>query len=257
MDKFISTGDFAKLAGITKRTLFHYDKIGLFSPRTITENGTRKYSKDQVTPIQLIKILQNAGISLNELKQKLKTSNYSYKRIYKAYLPQIQKYRGSLDGALKNLNESYSGPSQTIKKFEYIVFPQIEFWVTSLQSEIKQAFEIIDNMSDFFNNYPADPTFIIIFDQTPVYGTLKVGLLKEAKAYPNSKYINLFKEESTVQKKAYKRTQVMTKTKELQHLTEMHTLAKTLNDKVNSLIFIIHKRITEREKYIIETALIL
>jgi len=257
MDKFISTGDFAKLAGITKRTLFHYDKIGLFSPRTIAQNGTRKYSKDQITPIQLIKILQNTGISLNEIKEKLKASNYSYKRIYKAYLPQIQKFKAQLDSALKNLNEGYSNSSQTIKKFEYVVIPKIEFWATTLQSDINQIFEIINNMPDFFNNYPTNPSFIIQLDKTTDNNPLKVGILREGKTYPNSKYINLFKEGSTGPKKAFKRTQVMTKSKEVQHLTEIDTLAKTLNNKVNSIIFIIHKRLSGKEKYILETILLL
>ncbi|MGM0851381.1 MAG: MerR family DNA-binding transcriptional regulator [Bacillota bacterium] len=28
----LTTGQFAKLSGVTKDTLFHYDKIGIFSP---------------------------------------------------------------------------------------------------------------------------------------------------------------------------------------------------------------------------------
>lgn len=31
-ERYISTGEFAKLAGVTKHTLFYYDEIGLFSP---------------------------------------------------------------------------------------------------------------------------------------------------------------------------------------------------------------------------------
>ena len=31
-DAYLTTGEFAKLAGVSKHTLFHYDKIGLLSP---------------------------------------------------------------------------------------------------------------------------------------------------------------------------------------------------------------------------------
>lgn len=31
-ERYIKTGEFAKLVGVTKHTLFYYDKIGLFSP---------------------------------------------------------------------------------------------------------------------------------------------------------------------------------------------------------------------------------
>ena len=30
-ERYIKTGEFAKLVGVTKHTLFYYDKIGLFS----------------------------------------------------------------------------------------------------------------------------------------------------------------------------------------------------------------------------------
>ena len=51
MQKFdtpcIKTGDFAKLCGTNKRTLFHYDEIGLFSPAYTDEKGYRFYSETQ------------------------------------------------------------------------------------------------------------------------------------------------------------------------------------------------------------------
>ena len=40
-DPCIKTGDFARLCGTNKRTLIHYDEIGLFSPEIKGENGYR------------------------------------------------------------------------------------------------------------------------------------------------------------------------------------------------------------------------
>lgn len=40
-DRYLTTGEFAKLAGVTKHTMFYYDEIGLFSPeikqQTVTD----------------------------------------------------------------------------------------------------------------------------------------------------------------------------------------------------------------------------
>ena len=51
MQKFsnacIKTGDFAKLCGTNKRTLIHYDEIGLFKPARTDEKGYRYYSENQ------------------------------------------------------------------------------------------------------------------------------------------------------------------------------------------------------------------
>ena len=37
----IKTGEFARLCNTNKRTLFHYDEIGLFSPAYTDEKGYR------------------------------------------------------------------------------------------------------------------------------------------------------------------------------------------------------------------------
>ena len=34
--QYLTTGELAKLMHVTKNTLFHYDKIGLFSPRVLS-----------------------------------------------------------------------------------------------------------------------------------------------------------------------------------------------------------------------------
>ena len=38
---YFTTGEFARILGVRKHTLFHYDEIGLFSPALKEENGYR------------------------------------------------------------------------------------------------------------------------------------------------------------------------------------------------------------------------
>ena len=40
-----SSGEFAKRAGVNKRTLHYYNDIGLFCPEVIEENGYHYYTK--------------------------------------------------------------------------------------------------------------------------------------------------------------------------------------------------------------------
>mgnify|MGYP000269148540 FL=1 len=37
-NKYMTTGEFARRMGVTKNMLFHYDKIGLFSPEIVDTN---------------------------------------------------------------------------------------------------------------------------------------------------------------------------------------------------------------------------
>lgn len=75
MDKnfqnYLTTGEFAKIAGVTKHTLFHYDKIGVFSPEIKGENEYRYYSVFQVEPFFVISALKELGMSLKEIKNYL------------------------------------------------------------------------------------------------------------------------------------------------------------------------------------------
>ena len=60
-ERYIKTGEFAKLVGVTKHTLFYYDKIGLFSPEIKLENGYRFYSFDQLDVFDVIQTLRETG----------------------------------------------------------------------------------------------------------------------------------------------------------------------------------------------------
>ena len=65
----IKTGDFAKLCNTNKRTLFHYDEIGLFSPAFTDENGYRYYSENQCDVFFTITCLKEIGMPLKEIKK--------------------------------------------------------------------------------------------------------------------------------------------------------------------------------------------
>ena len=67
-EQFYSTGQFAKLCGVKKQTLFHYDDIGLLSPIQIADNGYRQYSYRQYETFLLITCLKEAGMSLKQIK---------------------------------------------------------------------------------------------------------------------------------------------------------------------------------------------
>ena len=59
-----TTGQFAKLNGVNKRTLHYYDEIGLFSPEIKGENGYRYYTCFQTVQLELILILRKIGLDV-------------------------------------------------------------------------------------------------------------------------------------------------------------------------------------------------
>ncbi|BAB07765.1 MerR family transcriptional regulator [Halalkalibacterium halodurans] len=64
----LTTGQFAKLMGVSKDTLFHYDKIGIFSPEITADNGYRYYSVYQSDVFYVITTLKELDMPLKEIK---------------------------------------------------------------------------------------------------------------------------------------------------------------------------------------------
>lgn len=66
-DPCIKTGEFARLCGTNKRTLIHYDEIGLFKPAYTDDRGYRYYSESQFDVFFTINCLSKLGMPLKEI----------------------------------------------------------------------------------------------------------------------------------------------------------------------------------------------
>src|SRR5688500_16677698 len=63
--------DVAQIAGVSVRTLHHYDEIGLLVPRTRSGAGYRLYNDDDLFRLQQIVIGRELGLSLEEIRRSL------------------------------------------------------------------------------------------------------------------------------------------------------------------------------------------
>jgi MerR family transcriptional regulator, thiopeptide resistance regulator len=62
-----TVGQVAKLAGVTVRTLHHYDGIGLLTPSGRSGAGYRRYSEADLDRLQLIRYYRELGFPLEEI----------------------------------------------------------------------------------------------------------------------------------------------------------------------------------------------
>jgi DNA-binding transcriptional MerR regulator len=68
----LSTGQFAQVMGVSKETLFHYDRIGIFQPKVRRDNGYRYYSINQADTLSVILTLKELEYSLEEIHEYIK-----------------------------------------------------------------------------------------------------------------------------------------------------------------------------------------
>ncbi|WP_113703502.1 MerR family transcriptional regulator [Nonomuraea lactucae] len=63
----LSVGQVSRLAGVTVRTLHHYDEIGLLSPSERTRAGYRRYTDDDLLRLQQVLLYRELGFPLDEI----------------------------------------------------------------------------------------------------------------------------------------------------------------------------------------------
>ena len=66
--RLYKSGQFARRASVTVRTLRFYDREGLLPPSRITESGYRLYSDEHLASLQQILALKYLGFSLDEIR---------------------------------------------------------------------------------------------------------------------------------------------------------------------------------------------
>ncbi len=97
---YMTTGEFAKMVGVTKDTLFHYDDINLFSPEIVGENGYRYYSINQAETLDTILILKDLGMPLKEIREFIKNRNadryYLFRKVFGDFEKEFYKKMSEL-----------------------------------------------------------------------------------------------------------------------------------------------------------------
>ncbi len=71
-NKLYRVQEFAELAGVTVRTLHHYDRLGLLKPSYRSEAGYRLYSQRDLAQLEQIVVLKFLGLPLNSIGKLLK-----------------------------------------------------------------------------------------------------------------------------------------------------------------------------------------
>lgn len=76
---YYSSGEFARMAQITVRTVRYYDKQNILKPSLVTPTGARFYTEEDFARLQQIMLLKYLGFSLDDIRElTVNDSNYSY-----------------------------------------------------------------------------------------------------------------------------------------------------------------------------------
>ncbi|MCZ8095788.1 MAG: MerR family transcriptional regulator [Acidovorax sp.] len=77
----LKVGELAQRAGLTVRTLHHYDAIGLLTPSGRSESGYRLYGQADVQRLHAIQTMRQMGLALNGITHLLQGDSVAPERI--------------------------------------------------------------------------------------------------------------------------------------------------------------------------------
>lgn len=74
MSKY-TTGEAAKLCGVSVRTIQYYDTRGIVTPSELTEGGRRLYSDSNIKILKIVCFLRTLGLSLDSISELMNDEN--------------------------------------------------------------------------------------------------------------------------------------------------------------------------------------
>lgn len=129
----LKVGELAKQAGVTVRTLHHYDALGLVKPSHRSISGYRLYTADDVARLYMVQALQSLDFSLIEIRNMLQARNFSYKKIIGMQLAALKdKIRQE-----QNLCQRLEGLERLINPNKQVLLEDI-IYLLQIMNNIKQ-----------------------------------------------------------------------------------------------------------------------
>jgi DNA-binding transcriptional MerR regulator len=135
---------FATLAGVTVRTLHHYDRLGLLRPRRRTDAGYRLYEDRDLERLEQIVALKFLGLTLGQIRTLLANGaeNASMTAALALQRRLLLEKRSMLDRAIEAIAEaqSQSGASPALRKIiEVMQMETNNDWMDKYHTEESKA----------------------------------------------------------------------------------------------------------------------
>lgn len=106
MDKKYSVKALADLAGVSVRTLHHYDRIGLLKPEFRTDGGYRMYGKDELLRLLQILFYKELDFELKKIAEILDDPGFDLLSALNGHREKLIKRKSRIDGLLKTIDRT-------------------------------------------------------------------------------------------------------------------------------------------------------
>lgn len=180
-EKTISTGEAAKISGLSIRTLQHYDNIGILPASGRTEGGRRYYTENDMIKLEHIVFYRGLGFSLEQIKDKLlgldaEKDMYGFlstqKTILYNQIERIQNSIAAIDASIEITETGKTPPWKLLAAFmQSMGDTDLSSW---------QRYEFTDEQKEVFNAYLPSLDDVLEFYDTWKRLSIKAASYQEA-----------------------------------------------------------------------------
>lgn len=177
----IRIGELAKKANISKRTLYHYEQIGLLQPTLIAGNRYRYYDENALFHLQKILLLKSIGYTLEQIKDFFQNQIQNQSQDQS----QNQTKESESESWIASLNEQIEliqRKKEELSRMEYYLrstVHAIQIKGTVQAQEVLQVIEALDGRplvdgvipAEFGEDFPLTPEEKDIMSRLPVLGS--------------------------------------------------------------------------------------
>lgn len=181
MEKKYSIGEFAKLTGITERTLRHYDQVGLLKPAEYTEQGHRKYSDKSIAQLQKVVVLKFLDLSLAEISEHLKQPEQGFLKTLATQANMLEEKKKQVETVLQTI----ARVQRTVSESEVVDPDSLLVLIHALKNEEARNQWINEHATDSVYNKLHSYTAQLELDQEMTVWTSKMKRFIQEGKTPN------------------------------------------------------------------------
>lgn len=128
----------AELAGISVRTLHHYDRIGLLVPDGVTESGYRVYSDENLAMLQQILFFRELDFPLKKIKEIVSDPSFDRRQALELHRKLLMERRGRIDGMLETIDKTVRHMKGEIEMTNREKFAGFDFGSNPYEQEARE-----------------------------------------------------------------------------------------------------------------------
>ena len=153
---YYSSGEFARMAGVTLRTIRYYDKQDILKPSFISEAGARFYTDKDFARLQQILLLKYLGFSLEDIREML-IGDMDYHFMLNSLDIQLKLVRDRIE-QMQLVERAIKDTSEEIRKEHAIDWNRMLTLIhlTSMDQSLKTQYQNASNISARINLHRLD-----------------------------------------------------------------------------------------------------